>query len=42
MFHTNGFGSMGYNARELGAFTNEALSISIVSRHIISGASRGG
>ncbi|KAL6558391.1 hypothetical protein OROMI_018741 [Orobanche minor] len=22
MFHTNGFGSMGYNARELGAFTN--------------------
>ncbi|KAL6578851.1 hypothetical protein OROMI_009067 [Orobanche minor] len=27
MFHTNGFGSMGYNARELGSFTNEALSI---------------
>ncbi|KAG5629089.1 hypothetical protein H5410_000806 [Solanum commersonii] len=31
MFHTNGFGSitMGSNARDLVAFTNEVLSISI-------------
>ncbi|KAL6492449.1 hypothetical protein OROGR_033407 [Orobanche gracilis] len=35
MFHTNGFGSMGYNARELGAFTNEALSISITQNKSI-------
>ncbi|KAL6511526.1 ATPase [Orobanche minor] len=35
MFHTNGFGSMGYNARELGAFTNEALSISITQKKSI-------
>ncbi|KAL6507189.1 Protein Ycf2 [Orobanche hederae] len=35
MFHTNGFGSMGYNARELGAFTNEDLSISITQKKSI-------
>ncbi|KAL6517011.1 Protein Ycf2 [Orobanche hederae] len=35
MFHTYGFGSMGYNARELGAFTNEALSISITQKKSI-------
>ncbi|KAL6557725.1 Protein Ycf2 [Orobanche minor] len=35
MFHTNGFSSMGYNARELGAFTNEALSISITQKKSI-------
>ncbi|KAL6522346.1 ATPase [Orobanche hederae] len=35
MFHTNRFGSMGYNARELGAFTNEALSISITQKKSI-------
>ncbi|KAL6554564.1 Protein Ycf2 [Orobanche hederae] len=35
MFHINGFGSMGYNARELGAFTNEALSISITQKKLI-------
>ncbi|KAL6586369.1 Protein Ycf2 [Orobanche minor] len=35
MFHTNGFGSMGYNAREFGAFTNEALSISVTQKKSI-------
>nr|YP_010225385.1 hypothetical chloroplast RF2 [Muehlenbeckia australis]YP_010225403.1 hypothetical chloroplast RF2 [Muehlenbeckia australis]UDD73641.1 hypothetical chloroplast RF2 [Muehlenbeckia australis]UDD73659.1 hypothetical chloroplast RF2 [Muehlenbeckia australis] len=37
MFHTNGFGSiaMGYNARDLVAITNEALSISITQKKSI-------
>nr|YP_009527357.1 hypothetical chloroplast RF2 [Ranzania japonica]YP_009527372.1 hypothetical chloroplast RF2 [Ranzania japonica]AYA72731.1 hypothetical chloroplast RF2 [Ranzania japonica]AYA72746.1 hypothetical chloroplast RF2 [Ranzania japonica]QBZ77936.1 Ycf2 [Ranzania japonica]QBZ77955.1 Ycf2 [Ranzania japonica] len=37
MFHTNGFGSitMGSNARDLVAFTNEALSISITQKKSI-------
>nr|ATL60156.1 Ycf2 [Sipanea sp. Rova et al. 1981] len=37
MFHTNGFGSitMGFNARDLVALTNEALSISITQKKSI-------
>ncbi|KAK2968727.1 hypothetical protein RJ640_005914 [Escallonia rubra] len=37
MFHTNGFGSitMGSNARDLVALTNEALSISITQKKSI-------
>nr|YP_010489747.1 hypothetical protein RF2 [Koenigia cyanandra]YP_010489765.1 hypothetical protein RF2 [Koenigia cyanandra]UWM11303.1 hypothetical protein RF2 [Koenigia cyanandra]UWM11321.1 hypothetical protein RF2 [Koenigia cyanandra]UWM11388.1 hypothetical protein RF2 [Koenigia cyanandra]UWM11406.1 hypothetical protein RF2 [Koenigia cyanandra] len=37
MFHTNGFGSiaLGYNARDLVAITNEALSISITQKKSI-------
>nr|YP_010379712.1 hypothetical protein RF2 [Astragalus obscurus]UCS40853.1 hypothetical protein RF2 [Astragalus obscurus] len=37
MFHTNGFGSitMGSNVRDLAAFTNEALSISIIQKKSI-------
>nr|YP_010615246.1 Ycf2 [Illigera cordata]YP_010615265.1 Ycf2 [Illigera cordata]WAS37720.1 Ycf2 [Illigera cordata]WAS37739.1 Ycf2 [Illigera cordata] len=35
MFHTNGFGSVGSNARDLVALTNEALSISITQKKSI-------
>ncbi|MFS7914247.1 Protein Ycf2 A [Helianthus anomalus] len=37
MFYTNGFGSitMGSNARDLVALTNEALSISITQKKLV-------